>query len=64
MPNQNNQPKGNVCRSCAEARGATFRPNTDAEFEIALCQFCKSQHHVAYPASCWDWPKTTANLTR
>lgn len=55
MPNQNNQPTGQVCRHCAETRGATFRPNTNAGYEIAQCSICRSQHHVVYPASCWDW---------
>jgi RNase P subunit RPR2 len=55
---KSDQPTGNVCRSCAEARGATFRPNSSAEYEIARCSICGSQHRVVYPAECWDWPRT------
>ena len=45
-----------VCRSCAEARGATFLPNAKADYSIGLCKFCKSTMHVVYPVVCWALP--------
>ena len=48
---------GRVCRQCAEAKGATFRPNVRAEYEIGPCKFCKSTMHVVFPEVCWEWPQ-------
>jgi hypothetical protein len=51
-----------TCRPCAEARGATFRPNAKADFGETLsignqCKFCKSTMHVVFPVVCWEWPE-------
>lgn len=50
-----------VCRQCADARGATFRPNVKAEdwgaVTVGPCKFCKSTMHVVFPEVCWEWPQ-------
>jgi hypothetical protein len=46
-----------VCRPCAEAKGAIFRPNIKVDYSIGQCKFCKSTMHVVFPVACWEWPE-------
>lgn len=51
-----------ICLSCAQSpdRQGEVKPNENVDYTLGRCDFCRSEHHIVYPMSCWEWPASVA----